>query len=98
MILTSSQLKQVQQIFDAQELPEAFPDSLEFAFLEVLAPDMTLGDYLAMPDTERQKWWINSRIMPPEPLGMTDPETGEELFETGFYFEPVNPEILNRVY
>ena len=27
-----------------------------------------------------------------------DPETGEPLFMTGFYFEPVCPGILDRVY
>ena len=44
------------ELFDAQELPDTFPDDLEFSFLEVLAPTMTLKDYLAMPEQERRKW------------------------------------------
>lgn len=98
MILTRSQLKQAQRLFDSQQLPDTFPDGIEFAFLQILAQDMTLEGFLAMPEAERQKWWLSSRIMAPDPIGLTDPDTGEDLFDTGFYFEPVTPEILNRVY
>lgn len=98
MILTRSQLAQMQRLFDGQALPDTFPGELEYAFLGLLAQDMTLQDYVDMPDAERRKWWISSRIMAPVPLPFADPETGEELFETGYYFEPVSPEILNRVY
>lgn len=98
MILSRAQLAQMQQLFDGQTLPATFPGELEYAFLGLLAQDMTLQDYVDMPEDERRKWWISSRIMAPVPLGFTDPETGEELFETGFYFEPVSPEILNRIY
>ncbi|GEM_PF-163992 len=80
------------------KLPDAFPDDLEFSFLEVLAPTMTLKDYLAMPEQERRKWWISSQIMEPIPLTGPDPETGEDLFVTGFYFEPVAPNIPDRIY
>ena len=89
MILTRSELAKMAELFDAQELPDTFPDELEFSFLEVLAPTMTLKDYLAMPEQERRKWWISSQIMEPIPLTGPDPETGEDLFVTGFYFEPV---------
>ncbi len=87
MILTRSELAKMAELFDAQELPDTFPDELEFSFLEVLAPTMTLKDYLAMPEQERRKWWISSQIMEPIPLTGPDPETGEDLFVTGFYFE-----------
>ena len=93
MILTRSELAKMAELFDAQELPDTFPDELEFSFLEVLAPTMTLKDYLAMPEQERRKWWISSQIMEPIPLTGPDPETGEDLFVTGFYFEPVAPNI-----
>jgi len=98
MILTRSELEQIRRLFDAQELPDAFPDDLEFSFLEVLAPTMTLKDYLAMPEQERRKWWINAVPDSVYPLGFTDWETGEDLFDTGFYFEPVCPGILDRIY
>lgn len=54
MILTRSELAKMDELFDAQELPDTFPDELEFSFLEVLAPTMTLQDYLAMPEQERR--------------------------------------------
>ena len=38
MILTRSELAKMAELFDAQELPDTFPDDLEFSFLEVLAP------------------------------------------------------------
>lgn len=79
-------------------MPDTFPDDLEFSFLEVLAPTMTLQDYLAMPEQERRKWWISSQIMEPIPLTGPDLETGEDLFVTGFYFEPVAPNIPDRIY
>lgn len=41
MILTRSELAKMTELFDAQELPDTFPDDLEFSFLEVLAPTMT---------------------------------------------------------
>lgn len=98
MILTRSELAKMDELFNAQELPDTFPDDLEFSFLEVLAPSMTLQDYPAMPEQERRKWWISSQIMEPIPLDVPDLETGEDLFVTGFYFEPVCPGILDRVY
>lgn len=98
MILTRSELAKMAELFDAQELPDTFPDDLEFSFLEVLAPTMTLKGYLAMPEQERRKWWISSQIMEPIPLTGPDPETGEDLFVTGFYFEPVAPNIPDRIY
>ena len=98
MILTRSELAKMTELFDAQELPDTFPDDLEFSFLEVLAPTMTSKDYLAMPEQERRKWWISSQIMEPIPLTGPDPETGEDLFVTGFYFEPVAPNIPDRIY
>ena len=36
--------------------------------------------------------------MEPTPLTGPDPETGEDLFVTGFYFEPVAPNIPDRIY
>jgi len=60
MILTRSELAKMDELFNAQELPDTFPDDLEFSFMEVLAPAMTLQDYLAMPEQERRKWWINA--------------------------------------
>lgn len=98
MILTKPQLDQITQLFAAQTLPATFPDDAEFDFMLIIAQDMTLQDYLAMPALERDKWWINSRIMPPVRLAMTDTTTGDELYETGYYFEPVSPGILNRIY
>ena len=98
MILTRSELAKMDELFDAQELPDTFPDELEFSFLEVLAPTMTLQDYLAMPEQERRKWWINAVPVSVFPLDVPDQETGEPLFMTGFYFEPVCPGILDRVY
>ena len=90
MILTRSELAKMTELFDAQELPDTFPD--------VLAPTMPLQDYLAMPEQERRKWWISSQIMEPIPLTGPDLETGEDLFVTGFYFEPVAPNIPDRIY
>ena len=78
MILTRSELAKMTELFDAQELPDTFPDDLEFSFLEVLAPTMTLQDYLAMPEQERRKWWISSQIM--EPIPLTGPDL--ELLQT----------------
>ena len=52
----------------------------------------------AMPEQERRKWWISSQIMEPIPLTGPDLETGEDLFVTGFYFEPVAPNIPDRIY
>jgi len=70
MILTRSELAKMTELFDAQELPDTFPDDLEFS----------------------------SQIMEPIPLTGPDPETGEDLFVTGFYFEPVAPNIPDRIY
>lgn len=98
MILTHSQLEQIRRLFNAQELPDTFPDDSEVAFMEAIAADMTLADYLSLPDQERRKWWISSEIDAVRPLGFTDLETGEDLYQTGFYFEPVAPNILDRIY
>lgn len=98
MILTKSQLDRITALFDTQELPDTFPDDAEFEFMETIAADMTLEDYLALSEQERQKWWISSEIDAVRPLGFTDIETGEDLYQTGFYFEPATPNILDRVY
>ena len=98
MILTRSELAKMAELFDAQELPDTFPDDLEFSSLEVLAPTMTLKDYLAMPEQEQHKWWISSQIMEPIPLTGPDRKRGGFFFVTGFYFEPVAPNIPDRIY
>lgn len=98
MILTKSQLDRITALFDAQELPNTFPDDAELKFMETIAADMTLADYLSLPEQERRKWWIGSEIDAVRPLGFADLETGEDLYQTGFYFEPVTPNILDRIY
>ncbi|MCC8149117.1 hypothetical protein [Akkermansia sp.] len=98
MILTKSQLDRITALFEAQELPDTFPDDADFEFMETIAGDMTLDDYLALPEAARRKWWISSEIDAVRPLGFTDLDTGEDLYQTGFYFEPVAPNILDRIY
>ena len=98
MILTKSQLDRITALFNAQELPDTFPDDAEVAFMETIAPDMTFADYLSLPEQERKKWWISSEIDAVHPLGFTDLESGEDLYQTGFYFEPVAPNILDGIY
>lgn len=98
MILTKSQLDRITALFNAQELPDTFPDDAEFEFMETIAADMTLEDYLALAPDQRRMWWISSEIDAVRPLGFTGPETGEDLYQTGFYFEPVAPNILDRIY
>lgn len=98
MILTKSQLDRITALFNAQELPDTFPDDAEFEFMETIAADMTLADYLSLPEQSRRKWWISSEIDAVRSLGFADLETGEDLYQTGFYFEPVTPSILDRIY
>ena len=75
-----------------------FPEDMEYAFMDLLAPEMTLERYLAMPEQERKKWWINCDTQPAAPTGFTDPENGEEIYATHYYFEPASPEILDPNY
>lgn len=98
MYLTTSQLAAMDDLFDRQTLPDTFPGDMEYAFLDLLAPEMTLDRYLAMSAADRRKWWINCDTQPPVSTGLPDPETGEEIYATHYYFEPVTPEILDRIY
>ena len=98
MYLTKSQLGTMDTLFDAQELPDTFPSDEEYAFMNLVAREMTLERYRAMLDTERRKWWINCDTQPSKPTGITDLETGEEIYATHYYFEPASPEILDRIY
>lgn len=98
MYLTKSQLATMHSLFQEMELPDTFPEGMEYAFMDLLAPEMTLERYLAMPDAERKKWWINCDTQPSEPTGIMDIETGEEIYATHYYFEPASPEILDRIY
>lgn len=98
MYLTKSQMDKMDALFDAQELPDTFPGDMEYAFMDLLAPEMTLERYLAMSEQERKKWWINCDTQPAAPTGFTDPENGEEIYATHYYFEPASPEILDRIY
>lgn len=98
MILTKSQLDLITDLFDNQELPDTFPDDADLEFMEVIAPGMTLDDYLALTPDQRRKWWISSEIDAVRPLGFKDLVTDEDLYQTGFYFEPVAPNILDRIY
>lgn len=98
MYLTKSQLETMDALFDAQELPGTFLSDEEYAFMDLIAPEMTLERYLAMPPEERRKWWINCDTQPSKPTGITSLETGEELYFTHYYFEPVSPGILDRIY
>lgn len=91
MILTRSELEQIRRLFDAQELPDTFPDDLEFSFLEILAPTMTLKDYLAMPEQERRKWWISSQIMEPIPPDRAGPGNGGRSLCYRFLFRACSP-------
>jgi len=56
MILTKSQLDRITALFNAQELPDTFPDDAEVAFMETIAPGMTVAGYLSLPGQEREKW------------------------------------------
>ena len=52
MYLTKSQMDKMDALFDAQELPDTFPEDMEYAFMDLLAPEMTLERYLAMPEQQ----------------------------------------------
>lgn len=98
MYLTKSQLATMDDLFSKQELPDTFPSDLEYSFMDLLAPEMTLERYLAMSEQEWKKWWINCDTQPAAPTGFIDPENGEEIYATHYYFEPVTPQILDRIY
>lgn len=98
MYLTKSQLATMDDLFSKQELPDTFPSDLEYSFMDLLAPEMTLDHYLAMTAEERRKWWISCDTQPPVSTGIMDLETGEEIYSTHYYFEPVTPQILDRIY
>lgn len=98
MYLTTSQLATMDALFSGQVLPPTFPTAEEYSFMDLIAPDMTLESYLSMPDNQQRKWWISCDTQPPVSTGITDDDTGEDIYATHYYFEPASPEILNRVY
>ena len=93
MELTQEQLNKITELSYAQKLPSTFPSEDELEFMETIAEDMTLDQYLAMPDKEKAKWRINYN-------------PGMELMELAkagkvyapFYFEPVTEDIRERIY
>ncbi|WP_295980693.1 hypothetical protein [uncultured Akkermansia sp.] len=101
MFLTKSQLYLIRKLDDDQERDISqliIPTDEEYAFMDSIAGKMTLDDYLALPEPERKKWYINCNPGPPRLTGGTDAATGEEIYSTGFFFEPWHPNILDRIY
>lgn len=101
MFLTESQLYIIRKLDDDQERDISqlvIPTDEEYAFMDSIAGQMTLDNYLALPEAERKKWYINCNPGSPRSTGGTDASTGEKIYSTGFFFEPWNPSILNRVY
>lgn len=101
MLLTKSQLVQIRQLDDDQEnnLDRLItPVDEEWAFMNTIAGDMTLEDYVALPESERRKWYINSNPnIQTHRIGF-DKNKGEDMYITGFFFEPWHPSILDRIY
>ncbi len=73
------------------------PSAEESKLMQIIRKNMTLADYLALPEEEQRKWHINSIPHIPTEYWYTN-DKGEEMYSTSFFFEPWTPEILNRVY
>ncbi|MDO4410545.1 MAG: hypothetical protein Q4C05_04620 [Akkermansia sp.] len=101
MILTKKELELIRKLREEKskhrdKLIE--PSAEESKLMQIIRKNMTLADYLALPEEEQRKWYINCdpRLRPPVYWYTND--NGEEIYMTSFYFEPWTPEILNRVY
>ena len=92
MILTAEELDVITELFYAQRLPSSFPSPDECDFMDIIADEMTLDQYLWLPPPEKAKWWINYN---PEIKMM---ELDDGTIFAPFYFEPVTRDIQERVY
>lgn len=101
MLLTKKELELIIKLMHEKDKhPDKLiqPSAEESKLMRIIRKNMTLADYLALPEEEQRKWYINCdpRLRPPVYRYTND--KGEEMYSTSFFFEPWTPEILNRVY
>ncbi len=97
MILTKSQLEQIQQLRDQQDEWLTEPTEEEYQRMEEVAHSMTFSKYLRLSDEERKKWYINCGLREIRKIGK-DSIMGEEWFDAPYYFEPWSTSINERFY
>ena len=99
MYPTKSPMDKMDALFDAQELPDTFSRRHGICLHGLARSGNDPGTLSChAEEQERKKWWINCDTQPAAPTGFTDPENGEEIYATHYYFEPASPEILDRIY
>ncbi len=102
MILTESQIKQIVSLKSKQWGNVKAGRMIRLSHEEYVErskdmSEMTLEKYLCLSDEEQRKWYINAKPMEPELIDV-DPQTGEEIYRTGFYFEPWSSSLLEWEY
>ncbi len=101
MLLTKEELELIRKLRTKKHShPEnlIIPSDEETQLMEIIRKDMTLTDYLSLPEIEQKKWYINAnhRDFPIE--GPFTNSEGKEVWGAPYYFEPWHPDILKRKY
>lgn len=101
MLLTKEEIELMSKLETEKHChPEnlIIPSDEEAQLMAIIRKDMTLADYLSLPEEEQRKWYINSNFMEfPHEMLFVNSE-GKEVWFTSFYFEPWHPDILKRKY
>lgn len=101
MLLTKEEIELIRKLRTEKHChPEnlIIPSDEEAQLMEIIRSNMTLEDYLSLPEEEQKKWYINSNFMkfPIEKLYVNS--EGKEVWFAPYYFEPWHPDILKRKY
>ncbi len=101
MLLTKEKMDLMRKLMDLQDMnPENLitPSEEEAQLMEIIRSDMTIDDYIALPEEEQKKWYININ---PYDFSIEGPfinSEGKEVWFVPYYFEPWHPDILKRKY